>query len=76
MMTTTGPLHRDTMPRGTPHARRLHMYELTLICDATFACGVGLEANERLLCEHVGDVIEQHDRRLDRIERYVRRGGR
>jgi hypothetical protein len=76
MVTTTVRLDRGRMARATPHARRLHMYESALIRDATLAYVVGIEANERLVCEHVGDVMEQHDWRLEQIERYIRRGGR
>ncbi|ADB50436.1 ribbon-helix-helix protein, CopG family [Conexibacter woesei] len=76
MLTTTVRLDRDLMAKVALHARRLDIAKAALIRDATFAYVVAIETNERVVREHVTDVLADHSARLDRIEQYLRRGRR
>lgn len=76
MLMTTVRFDRDLMAKVTLHARRLDIAKAALIRDATFAYVIGIETNERLVREHVTDVLADHGARLARIEQYLRRGGR
>lgn len=76
MLTTTVRLDRDLMAKVALHARRLDIAKAALIRDATFAYVVSIETNERVVREHVTDVLADHGARLDRIEQLLRRGRR
>lgn len=76
MLTTTVRLDRDLMAKVAMHAERLGIAKAAFIRDATFAYVIGIETNERLRREHVGDVLTDHGARLVRIERFLAQGGR
>jgi hypothetical protein len=76
MLTTTVRLDRDLMAKVALHAQRLDIAKAALIRDATFAYVIAIETNDRLLREHVGDVLAEHAARLDRIEQFLARRGR
>jgi len=73
MLTTTVRLDRDLMAKVALHAERLDIAKAALIRDATFAYVIAIETNDRLLREHVGDVLADHAARLNRIEQFLAR---
>lgn len=76
MITTTVRFDRDTWASLGHHAERLEIAKAVLIRDATIIRLASIEANDSMLREHVGDTLLAFGMRLDKIERWIARGGR
>lgn len=76
MKTTTVRFDNDTWAKLSYHAERLGIAKAVLIRDATLVRLAGIDAGESLLREHVGDTLLAFGTRLDKVERWIARGGR
>lgn len=75
MISTTVRFDRDAWMKLSLHAERLEIAKAALVRDATLVHLAGIDARESLLRDHVGDTLLKHSTRLEKIERWIMRGG-